>query len=195
MAITRKVLQQYENYCDVKSGDLDVSNQLIFSAPLSEAASDSAEKIVRGSVVSLNANGKFVLGCPVGSGNLYPMPMFSRKNAYDPDVTTGAVGKHTGEILVRETVGGMLPAYVATGGFEIESSEYDTAVTDYAINMALKANAAGKVTKAGSQTIYGTETIVGIVSKTPYRSKASFNVNGTGNNRICFWTVYFPGKA
>lgn len=193
MAITRKVLQQYENYCDVKAGDLDVSNQLIFSAPLSEAASDSAEKIVRGSVVSLNADGKFVLGCAKGSGNLYPMPMFSRKNAYDPDVTTGTIGARTGEILVRETVGGMIPAYVATGGFELESSEYD-AEGDYAINMALKAAANGKVTPAGSATMYGNETIVGIVSKVPFRSKASFNVNGTGNNRICFWTVYFPGK-
>ena len=192
MAITRKVLQQYENYCDVKAGDLDVSNQLIFSAPLSEAASDSAEKIVRGSVVSLNAAGKFVLGCAKGSGNLYPMPMFSRKNAYDPDVTTGTVGARTGETLVRETVGGMIPAYVATGGFELESSEYVD--TDYAINMALTAAANGKVTPAGSATMYGNETIVGIVSKTPFRSKASFNVNGTGNNRICFWTVYFPGK-
>ena len=194
MAITRKVLQQYENYSDVKAGDLDVSNQLIFTAYLSEAASDSAEKIVRGSVVSLNEAGKFVLGCPKGSGNVYPMPMFSRKNAYDTDVTTGAVGAHTGETLVREIVGGMIPAYVATGGFELESSEYDAAGT-YTVNTALKAAANGKVTPAGSQTIYGTETIVGIVSKTPYRSKASFNVNGTGDNRICFWTVFFPGKA
>ena len=192
MAITRKVLQQYENYCDVKAGDLDVSNQLIFTAYLSEAASDSAAKIVRGSVVSLNADGKFVLGCPKGSGNLYPMPMFSRKNAYDTDVTTGAIGAHTGEILVREVVGGMIPAYVATGGFELESSEY--AAADYAINMALVADANGKVAPAGSATMYGNETIVGIVSKKPYRSQASFNVNGTGDNRICFWTVFFPGK-
>ena len=47
MAITRKVAQQYENYVDVKAGDLEVSNQLIFSAPLSEDASDSAEQIFR----------------------------------------------------------------------------------------------------------------------------------------------------
>lgn len=193
MAITRKVAQQYENYVDVKAGDLEVSNQLIFSAPLSEDASDSAEKIVRGSVVSLNENGKFVLGCPIGSTNIYPMAMFSRKNASDPDVTTGAVGTQTGEVIATSTVGGKIPAYVATGGFELESSEYDAAGT-YKVNMALKANAQGKVTPAGSGTMYGNETIVGIVSRVPFRSKASFNVNGTANNRICFWTTFFPGK-
>ena len=191
--IFRTVKQQYENYCDVKAGALEVSNQLIHTAPLSADASDSAAKIVRGSVVSLNENGEFVLGCPVGTGNIYPMPMFSRKNAYDPDVMTGAVGAHTGEILADSVVGGQIPAYVASGAFELESSEF--AAADYKPNMALKATADGKVTPAGSQTIYGTETIVGIVSKPPFRSQASFNVNGTGNNRICFWAVFFPGKA
>jgi hypothetical protein len=192
--ITRTVNQQYENYCDVKAGDLEVSNQLIFTAPLSEAASDSAAKIVRGSVVSLNAEGKFKLGCPKGSGNKYPMAMFSRKNAFDPDVMTGAVGAKTGEVLATSLVGGRLPAYVATGGFELETSEFDAAA-DYTVNTALKAADTGKVTAAGSQTIYGNETIVGIVSRVPFRSKASFNVNGEGNNRLCFWTVFFPGKA
>ena len=191
--ITRKVKQQYENYVDVKAGDLELSNQLVKTAMLSEAESDSAEKIVRGSVVSLNEEGKFKLGCPVGSGNIYPMPMFARKNAYDPDVMTGAVGESTGETLATSVVGGRMAAYVATGGFELESSEFDKAAT-YKVNMALTANAAGKVVPAGSGTVYGNQTVLGIVSQVPFRSKASFNVYGTGNNRICFWTTFFPGK-
>ena len=191
--ITRKVKQQYENYVDVKAGDLELSNQLVKTAMLSEAESDSAEKIVRGSVVSLNEEGKFKLGCPVGSGNIYPMPMFARKNAYDPDVMTGAVGESTGETLATSVVGGRMAAYVATGGFELESSEFDKAAT-YKVNMALTANAAGKVVPAGSGTVYGNQTVLGIVSQVPSRSKASFNVYGTGNNRICFWTTFFPGK-
>lgn len=191
--ITRKVKQQYENYVDVKAGDLELSNQLVKTAMLSEAESDSAEKIVRGSVVSLNEEGKFKLGCPVGSGNIYPMPMFARKNAYDPDVMTGAVGESTGETLATSVVGGRMAAYVATGGFELESSEFDKAAT-YKVNMALTADAAGKVVPAGSGTVYGNQTVLGIVSQVPFRSKASFNVYGTGNNRICFWTTFFPGK-
>ena len=183
----RIVKQQYENYIDVKSGDLDVSNQLMFTADLSEAESDSATKIVRGSVISLNSNGKFKLGVGNISGNSYPMPMFAKKNAFDPDVATGAVGEKTGEILATSLVGGKMTAYVAVGGFELESSEFDVS-NSYVPNMALKAKADGKVTPlGGSET--GT-TVVGIVSVPPFRSKASFNVYGKGNNRICFWPVF-----
>lgn len=184
----RIVKQQYENYIDVKSGDLDVSNQLMFTADLSEAESDSAAKIVRGSVISLNSNGKFKLGVGNIAGNVYPMPMFAKKNAFDPDVATGAVGEKTGEILATSLVGGKMTAYVATGGFELESSEFDTSVDTYAPNVALKAKADGKVTPLGGAES-GT-TVVGIVSVPPFRSKASFNVYGNGNNRICFWPVF-----
>lgn len=189
MRIVRTVKQQYENYIAVKSGGVNESERLFFSAPLNAAATG----VVRGSVVSLNDNGEFVLGLPEGSGNKYPMPMFSKKNAYDPDVQTGAVGEATGEILATSTVGGTIMAYVATGGFEIESSEFDKAA-DYGINVALVADANGKVTPADSNAVYGAKTVIGIVSKTPFRGKDSMNVNGTGNNRICFWPVFFPPK-
>ena len=84
-------------------------------------------------------------------------------------------------------------AYVATGGFEIESSEFVRSA-DYGINVALVANEDGKVAPAGSNAIYGAKTVIGIVSKAPFRAKDSMNVNGTGNNRICFWPVFFPPK-
>jgi len=192
--ITRNVRQQYENYIAVKSGALEESMCLMHSALLSEVAEDNADKIVRGSVISLNAEGKFVLGLPEGEGNVYPMPMFSKKNAFDPDVMTGAVGASTGKVLALSTVGGMLPGYVATGAFELESSEYDKDA-DYAVNTALVSDANGKVTAAASNAIYGSaKTVLGIVSKVPSRSKASFDVYGTENNRICFWPVFFPPK-
>lgn len=194
MAITRKVKQQYEHYIAVKSGALEESMCLMHNAPLSENESDAADKIVRGSVISLNAEGKFVLGLPEGSGNVYPMPMFSKKNAFDPDVMTGAVGAATGHVLAKSTVGGALPGYVATGAFELESSEYDKEAT-FEVNTALVSTDDGKVTAAASNAIYGaSKTVLGIVSKVPFRSKASFDVYGTENNRICFWPVFFPPK-
>ena len=82
MRIVRTVKQQYENYIAVKSGGVNESERLFFSAPLNS----ENKAVVRGSVVSLNDAGEFVLGLPEGSGNKYPMPMFSKKNAYDPDV-------------------------------------------------------------------------------------------------------------
>lgn len=192
MKITRSVRQQYENYIAVKNGVKQESMSLMFVAPISTGDADGGDKIVRGSVVSLNAEGKMVLGLPEGTGNLYPMPMFAKKNSFDPDVQTGAVGAQTGEILASSTVGGLMTAYVATGAFELESSEFATG--EYKVNMALVANAEGKVAPADENAVYGAKTVVGIVSKVPFRSKASMNVNGTGVNRICFWPVFFPAK-
>lgn len=105
MAITRSVKQQYEYYVAVKSGVLDETNCLMHTAVLNE----NADKVVRGSVISLNAAGEFVLGLTEGSGNLYPMPCFAKKNAFDPDVMTGAVGSATGEVIASSTVGKRCP--------------------------------------------------------------------------------------
>lgn len=194
MRIVRSVRQQYENYIVVRHGGVSDPERLFFNAPLNAEATG----VVRGSVVSLNEKGEMVLGLPEGTGNVYPMPMFAKKNADDPDVTTGAVGKETGEIIATSTVGGVMMAYVATGGFEIESSEFDKTAT-YTINTALVAHEAagkqtGKITAAATNAIYGDKTVLGIVSAVPFRSKASMNVNGTGHNRICFWSVFFPPK-
>ena len=156
------------------------------------AADANYEKIIRGSVVSLNEAGEIVLGLGAYSASFCPMPMFSKKNIYDPDVMTGAKGATTGEILASSTVGGILPAYVATGAFEMETSTF--AAGEYTINMPLTASADGKVTPA-TEGVYGSAAVVGIVSRKPFRSQASMNVNGTGANRLCFWTVFFPPKA
>lgn len=120
--IVRSVRQQYENYIAVKSGALEEGLCLMKTAPLNAEANG----VVRGSVVTLNDKGEFVLGLTEGSGNVYPMPCFSKKNAYDPDVMTGAVGETTGEVIASSTVGGKISAYVATGAFELETSEFDT---------------------------------------------------------------------
>lgn len=186
MAITRSVKQQYENYIAVRRPALDENQVLMYTAPLNA----DAEGVVRGSVVSINSKGEMVLGLAEGTGNVYPMPMFAKKNAYDKDVMTGAVGESTKEILATSTVGKQMTAYVATGGYEIETSEYDKDAS-YVINAAL-VDKAGKVTAGDANAVYGEKTVLGIVSKVPFRSQASMNVNGTGANRLCFWTVFFP---
>lgn len=188
MAITRSVKQQYENYIAVKRPALDENQVLMYTAPLNA----DADKVVRGSVVSINEKGEMVLGLTEGTGNVYPMPMFAKKNAYDKDVMTGAVGESTKEILATSTVGKQMTAYVATGGYEIETSEYDKDAA-YVINAAL-VDKGGKVTAGAENAVYSDKTVLGIVSKVPFRSQASMNVNGTGANRLCFWTVFFPPK-
>lgn len=189
MSILRTVKQQYENVLAVYKGALE-SQRLSVTTKLNAKATD----VVRGSLVSLNADGEFILGLPEGSGVIYPMPMFSKKNAYDPDVTTG-VQSGNGEIIANSTVGGTITAYVATGAFELETSEFDAAAT-YQYNQALvgqvvEGKQTGKLTPA-TKAIYGDTTVVGIVSETPYRGKDSMNVYGKTKNRLRFWPVFFP---
>ena len=191
----RVVKQQYEHYIDVKSGDLDVSNQLMFTADIADTVTES-NPIVRGRVITLNSEGKFVLGGTEVSGNCMPMPMFAKKNSFDPDVATGAVGAKTGEILATSIVGGKMTAYVATGGFELESSEFNPdPPKPYTPNTALVADEDGIIRPAETDTSDASKSILGIVSVPPFRSKASFNVYGKGNNRICFWTVFIPNRG
>ena len=103
-------------------------------------------------------------------------------------------------VSVRPT--GKLSGLVATGGFELETTEFDTAQT-YAVNDPLRAvtsntNAnAGKLTNKGNTgagnpgftasafTVY-TDTVVGIVSRGKY-------VNKRGKQALAFWSFFLPG--
>ena len=161
------------------------------------------DKIYQGSVVSLNASGKYVIGCGVGTGVNYPVPCISMKNVFDPDVTTGKLGTSTfvtGSSTTvlpdyRKTtwsaVGGVITAIPCTGGYEIETTEFDTDAT-YAPNDALIPGTdtfIGKVVKATASTAdLGTAPIVGFVSK------AAFKQEAYGQDRISFWTNFIPAS-
>lgn len=98
-------------------------------------------------------------------------------------------------MLSSSIVGGTITAYVATGAFELETSEFDAAA-DYQFNQALVGKVVdgkqtGKLTPA-TEAIYGGTTVVGIVSEKPYRGKDSMNVYGKTKNRLRFWPVFFP---
>lgn len=115
---------------------------LMYSGPVSEVEADGATKIVRGSVISLNDKGALKLGLGTYSATNCPMPMFAKKNIYDPDVMTGAVGATTKEILATALTGSRMSGYVATGAFEIETSTFDKDAA-YTFNAPLTANADG----------------------------------------------------
>ena len=182
--IERDVKYQYQYICNVLKGG-PINARLEFTAAVKNDESDTYMNIRQGSLVSLDpesATPEFVIGCPAGSGSNYPMPMWSVKNIFDPDVLTGSQKSST-------WIGGQITAYVATGGFELETSEFDTTQT-YKPGDALtgaedtgKAN--GKITKS-TETIYAnTKPIVGIVS-------AGKRVDQYKVNRLAFWPVFFP---
>jgi hypothetical protein len=87
---------------------------------------------------------------------------------------------------------GIMSGLVATGAYELETTEYDTA-NIYLPNQPLRAIAAdatpatgGVLTNAGF--VFGTNAYVGVVSRGTY-------VNAYGRSSLAFWPVYAPSAA
>lgn len=155
--------------------------RLEFSAPVAADATG----IYQGSIVSLNEDGEFVLGAAAGTADNCPVPMVSMKNIADPDVTTGIEGT-TWETSTYSAIGGNITAIPVTGGYEIETTEFDVDGT-YAANDVLTVGAdaaAGKVVKG---TIGGTTPVIGFVSK-----GVSTNNTLLGNKVLAFFTHFIP---
>ena len=89
------------------------------------------------------------------------------------------------------SVGGKITAIPCTGGYEIETTEFDFEAT-YAPNDALVAGTGdllGKVAKATASTAdIGTAPVVGFVSK------PMFSVDSYQQKRISFWTNFIPAS-
>ena len=138
----------------------------------------AGEALRAGSLCSIDANGQLIAGVPVGAVANRPMPMFAIQDINDFDANSD----------VGNISGGVMSAVVATGGFEIETTEVDAAVTA-APNDLLTADltTVGFVAPA-TAVPYTTEPIVGCVSK-------GVSVNADGKHVIRFWTVYLPANA
>ena len=263
MAITRtdQLSRQIEHAAVIAHG-AHPEYRLEFPAEVDGTVS-GFDKIYQGSVVSLNASGKYVIGCAAGTGVNYPVPCISLKNVFDPDVTTGKLGTSafasitvSSNVYYRLTaldtavgatayygwkngadnvlytqsetpvtgtttyaiaggtasagstvstaaniqvtdyrkttysaVGGKITAIPCTGGYEIETTEFDTEA-EYAPNDVLVAGTstyAGKVVKGTASTAdIGTAPVIGFVSR------AKFKVESYGQDRISFWTNFIP---
>lgn len=114
---------------------------------------------------------------------------------------TPGAGTVPGWVSIRPT--GKLSGLVATGGYELESTEFDTDQT-YSPNDPLRAVTsntdadAGKLTNKGNTgagnpgftasafTVY-TDSTVGVVSRGKYTNKH-------GKQALAFWPVYLPGS-
>lgn len=138
------------------------------------APATGQSNIFQGALCSLNNSGQLVKGCGAGVGANRPMPMFAIQNIDDFDANSD----------VGNISGGVMSAVVATGGFEIETTEYVSA--SYNCNDLLTSGISanlGKVTKATAA--YGDEPVVGVVSRPVFANADSKNV-------LTLWTVYLP---
>lgn len=162
-----------------------------FVAKLS--ANVTIDPVPEGRVVHLNSVREFEMGV---AGT--QMAMFLIQDSNDPDVTAQAV---TGTVHVAPV--GNMSALVATGGYELRSTEYNAA-NEYAPNNLLTSvasntvNATGGVLdneNAGGAALTApwagggtTRAICGVVSK-------GVEDNSHGINALVFWPVWLPGTT
>jgi hypothetical protein len=184
------VRQSYTNALNILRGWFD-DNALTYESTVDAAVVKSP--LYGGTVVSLNSSGKFVPGVATTA-----MPMILKGSSDGFDVSNpGDTEWYAGQ------PDGTLSAIVAIGGFEVESTEFDTSEATYAPNTLLTSPTesvvgagyeaqAGKLYKkanwhngnSGAVAI-STHNICGVVSKGRYKNSHSIDV-------LAFWPVYFP---
>ncbi len=155
------------------------------------AETAASQTIHEGSLCSLNSSKKLIAGCAAGtpaSGNC-PMPMFAIQDVNDFDANSdGVIGTGATVSMGGNISGGVQSALVATGGFEISTSEYSTVGTPtYAPNDLLTDGTAGLVKKL-AKAPFGTASVVGCVS-----DGVATNVDGV--SVLAFWTMFIPAGS
>ena len=151
----------------------------------------TAANIYQGSIISLDENGQYVIGCDKGTGVNRPVPFISMKNSFDPDVTTGKLDT----TMARSTysaVGGIITAIPCTAGYELETTEYDKEAT-FKVNDGV---VPGTGTKIGFATVAteapgGAEPYLGFVSIPPNAIRPD-GVRPYLGTRLAFFSDFIP---
>jgi hypothetical protein len=172
-----------EHGLDVKKGWFDMAS-LDYSA---KKAAGLAFDITRGRVVHVNTDGEFVPGVHKTNVAIFMLNGSADADVSNPGTTTGGKFMH---LAIAPT--GKMSGLVATGGYEIASTEYVSNLTYApgdlltATRTATPAAADGRLTNA-SVTQY-TTPVCGVVS-----SGSATNHNGMP--ALSFWTVWLPGAT
>jgi hypothetical protein len=155
--------QNYDHVLNVVSGS-DGMHDLQYSA-----APATNEDFVKGSVCYLDTDGNLV----AGGGDSY-MPMWAITGVDDFDANSD----------VGNISGGVVSCFVATGGYEIFTTEFNTSAT-YNPNQLLTVDTgtAGLVTASAAQ--YNDTVIVGCVSK-------GVQPDVYNQSILYFWPMFIP---
>ena len=168
-----------------------VGHRLEYYAPAA-----TGEEWTRGSVISANDLGQLKKGCEAGSEYNRPMPMFALQGTDDLDVW---YDNDNPEVNGTGAPAGVPSALVASGGFELASSEFAKVEGDdaiiYNVNDQLTCDANGKLIKKTADS----EPTVGIVS-IARTGNTKVNTIGTRLRRyntdlLTFWTVFIPATG
>lgn len=188
-----QVAQMFEQALDAIKGWFHLS-ALDKSAPLEPTLLTGATSVPAGRVAHLNNSGQFELG---GSGTQMPIFLWNGKD--HPDVYNDGTSPVTSVVHwygISPT--GVMSGLVATGGYELQTTEYDSTLT-YTPNQFLTASATGVLTNASVST-YVT-WICGLTSwhvQGKQQDAAATSPEGTnahGVSTLTFWTYFLPGVA
>ena len=195
MKITRESgTQQYEHVAAIAHG-AHPEYRLEFDAYVSATPDTVAGslKIRQGSIVHVNEDGEYQIGCPAGENLVFPVPCISMKNIYDPDVTTG---RDTGNYRTSQwcPVGGKITAIPLTGSYEIETTEFKAVegTNPYVPGAALVPGAGDDIglIVLATEMPGGSEPYCGFVSKAPYAPQVSYM-----HNRLSFFANFIPAGS
>ena len=155
---------------------------LDFAAPIA-----SGVTVVAGMCCSLNSSGALILGTV-----RHRMGLFAIQGNESFDVAVGLTSGISGYAAINPS--GKINCLVASGSYELETTEFDTAQT-YLPNEPLRAGTDGKLTNQSVVLFSQNDSpqtsstaVVGIVS----RGKRT---NAYGKSVLTFWTVWAPGRS
>lgn len=130
---------------------------------------ESGEVVYKGMCIYLNSNGNFQAGLARNA-----MPNIAVRNSSDADV----------RISSGNSSGGKMTGLTVTGGYEIETTEFDSNLS-YLPNQPLTAeNSGANVGRITTGTFYE-DTILGIVSD-------GVVVGPYGQSLLRFWSYFLP---
>jgi hypothetical protein len=181
MAVSTTLQLMTEHGLDVKKGWFDMAS-LDFSASLDSSVTDD---VPRGRVVYVNSAGNFVPGVSQKGVAIFLLNGSSDADVSNPGTTAAGNFMHQ---AVAPT--GKLSGLVATGGYEIASTEFDATQT-YVPGDLLSADTNGVLTNNG--VVQYDDPVVGVVSSGSASADPAKNHNGIAS--LSFWSVYLPGST
>lgn len=180
--------QSFDHIVNPKKGYSN-ANSLDYHAKLS---SNVTFDLPAGRCCSLNSTGELETGV---KGTAMPLWVFQGARSWDVDNTSNSEWR-------AGTPRGFIRCLVATGGYEFETTEYDTA-QDYLPGEHLKAIVANTTLATGGTlsnqslgTLYHSsnmEARVGVVSKGEVQHPN--NTTDVTAKVLAFWPIYLPGTA
>jgi hypothetical protein len=178
-----QVAQMFEQALDPLKGWFHLS-ALDKSAPLDATLLASATATPAGRVAVINDDGDFVLDRSGLSNTDTAMPIFLWNGSDHPDVYNDGTSPLTDTVHwwgISPT--GVMSGLVATGGYELQTTEFDDTQT-YIANDLLTASSAGVLTNQSAQADNQTAAATSPVG-----------TNAHGVSVLSFWTYFLPASS